>query len=242
MVTARLRSIQPSWIGDLGIKEEAQRFTNVWDGKEQGGAVVQTTGLTLGNVLSQAGAQEELGAGNDYSGGLALGLAVSSSRSLAADTGSGDIRGMVIWGHSVLYLTDVSFTVRLVRPSDTFGTVREAQGRVRMGLRVPGLQRDRFEALLERAESGRDAQAPLPVDDEPDATGSTRYPPESIVAGVGIGFSMIVALQGAEAVLPEALALIRRADGGLPWVKDCNTGRAGVRAVAASPRGSPGRP
>ena len=127
---------------------------------------------------------------------------------------------MVIWGHSVLYLTDVDFTVRVVRPSDRFGTVRRTESLVQMGLRVPGIQRARFERLLERAHSGVDDGLPLPVDDEPDAAGSTRYPPESMVAGVGIGFSMIVALQGAEAVLLEALSMIRRVDANLPWARD----------------------
>ncbi len=219
VVTARLRTIQPSWIGDLGIKEEAQRFTNVWDNKEQSGAAVLTVGPAAGLGESKTGAHAMLGGGDTYKGGVQLGLGVSSARTISANTGSGDIRGMVIWGHSVLYLADVSFTVEVVRPNDTFATVRRAGSTVQMGVRVPGIQRARFEALLERAESGTGTEAPLPVDDEPDAAGSTRYPPESMVAGVGIGFSMIVALQGAEAVLPQALAMIRQADGGLPWVR-----------------------
>ena len=53
VVTARLRTIQPSWIGELGIKEESQRFTNVWDSREQSGAAVLTAGLSAGKGGSQ---------------------------------------------------------------------------------------------------------------------------------------------------------------------------------------------
>jgi hypothetical protein len=220
-VTARVRAIQPSWIGDLGIKEESQRFSNVWDTKEQSGSVVLTAGASLGKRGRQAnGAPEDLGGGNDFNGGLLVGLSLSASRTLSANTGSGDIRGMVIWGHSVLYLAGVRFTVQVVRPKDTFTSIPRAQGMVQMGLRVPGIQRARFEELLERAGAGPVTTIGLPVDNEPDAAGLDRYPPESMVAGAGIGFSMIVALQGAEAVLPEALSMIRQADGNLPWARD----------------------
>ena len=219
VVTARVRTIRASWIGDLGIKEEAQRFTNVWDTKEQSGAAVLTAGGTVGKGAAPTGVTGQVGEGDKFDAGLQLGLGLSAARTTAANTGSGDIRGMVIWGHSVLYLTEVSFAVEVVRSADRFGTVRRADAMVQMGVRVPGIQRARFEELLERAESGTGLEAPLPVDDEPDAEGSTRYPPESMVAGVGIGFSMIVALQGAEAVLPEALEMIKQADEGLPWVR-----------------------
>ncbi|HSZ29654.1 MAG TPA: hypothetical protein VK784_07845, partial [Pseudonocardiaceae bacterium] len=221
VIQAEVATIQPSWINHLGIKEESQRFTNAWDTKEHSGAAVGTVGLTFGNGGSKPGAPPELvGASNEFKGAVQAGLSLSASREHASNTGSGDIRGMVIWGNSVLYMTDVRFKVRLVRPSDTFQTVRKAESTVKMGLRVPGISRDRFETLLERAHTGVDDGKPLPVDDEPDESRPIRYPPESMAAGVGIGFSMAVAMQGAEAVMPEVLDMIQHQDAAKAWARD----------------------
>ena len=48
VVTARLRTVQPSWIGKLGIKEESQRFTSVPNEREQAGSAVLTVGGQVG--------------------------------------------------------------------------------------------------------------------------------------------------------------------------------------------------
>ncbi len=220
VVTARLRTVQPSWTGEMGIKEESQRFTSVPNEREQAGSAVLTVSGQLGTGgVSRGGGVEKLGEKSEVSGGFQAGGAVSASRKESANTGSGDIRGMVLWDHSEHDLAETIFTVKLVKPGDTDGTVRQFQQPVQMGLTIPRIQVPRWKYRLEEAVSGQAPPGPVPVDDEPDAAGSLRYPPESMVAGKGIGFSMISYLQGSEDVLPEILKLIREAEQGKAYPK-----------------------
>ena len=154
IVTARLRGIQASTKSKLGVKEEAQRFINVEDNKAQGGAGTVT--LT-GNVARIFGDPEaELGGFSNIGGGVNVAATLSSERSHVVTTGSGDIRGMVIWGDSILYLSDFEFTVQVVTPDARFGEPpflvgpdARATGTVNAGMRVPELHQKRFEALLD---------------------------------------------------------------------------------------------
>ena len=220
LITARLRTVQPSWIGKLGIKEESQRFTSVPDDKEQSGSAVLTLSGQVGTGGVPRGGQEEpIGERSEISGGLQVGGAVSASRAENADTGSGDIRGMVLWEKSELDLAEMMLTVKLVRPGDTDATAPLLHSPVLMGLRIPHIQLPRWKYRLEEAVSGQPGPAPVPVDDEPDDVGSLRYPPESMVAGKGIGFSMIVYLQGSEDVLREIIRLVQAVDKDKSWAK-----------------------
>ena len=119
IVTARLRGLQASTKSKLGVKEEAQRFINVEDKKAQGGSgTVTLTGIigtTFGNPEASLGGYSNVG------GGANVAATLSSERSHDATTGSGDIRGMVIWGNSILYLSDLEFTVQVVAPDASFG-------------------------------------------------------------------------------------------------------------------------
>ena len=122
VIQAEVVTIQPSWISHLGIKEESQRFTNVWDTKEHAGAAVATIGATAGKGGGGTGANRpEVGGANEFKGGFQAGFAVSASREHASNTGSGDIRGMVIWGDSILYLSDFEFTAQVVTPDAKLG-------------------------------------------------------------------------------------------------------------------------
>ncbi len=220
VVSARLRTVQPSWIGKLGIKEESQRFTSVPNEREQSGSAVLTVGGQIGTGGTKRGRlTPKVGEESDVTGGFQVGGAVSASRTESSNTGNGDIRGMVLWEESEHDLAETLFTVTLVRPGDTEATVQEFKQPVQMGLSIPHIQLPRWKYRLEEAFSGQAPPGPVPVDDEPDAAGSLRYPPESMVAGKGIGFSMISYLQGSEDVLPEVLRLIREAEQGRAYPK-----------------------
>ena len=143
---------------------------------------------------------------------------------------------MVIWEESELDLAETIFTVKLVKPGDAEGTVRQFQQPVQMGLRIPHIQLPRWKYRLEEAVSGQSPPGPVPVDDEPDADGSLRYPPESMVAGKGIGFSMISYLQGSEDVLPEILKLIREAEQGRAYPKAWTPEREAYLQSMLTPR------
>ncbi|HEY2577122.1 MAG TPA: hypothetical protein VGI74_12530, partial [Streptosporangiaceae bacterium] len=115
IVTARLRGLQASTKSLLGVKEEAQRFINVEDSKAQGGA--GSVSLS-GNASKTFGdPQAEIGGFSNVGGQANVTATLSSERSHVATTGSGDIRGMVIWGNSILYLSDFEFNVQVVAPN-----------------------------------------------------------------------------------------------------------------------------
>ncbi|MDT5023617.1 MAG: hypothetical protein QOE61_43, partial [Micromonosporaceae bacterium] len=215
LVTAQLRTAQASTIDELGVREEVKRFINVSDGKSQGGSV----GLTLpkidvGHVIGDPTAA--LGGSHSAGGGVDLTGSVSSTRTHGANAGAGDIRAVFYGGESVRYLSEMHLTVQVI-PTDATAdsTVPQVEGDIDVNLRIPQLQRDRFDAMLEQKAEGK--AAPLPVDDQPDAALSQRYPPASMAAGQGIGFASISHLAGAEKVLAEQLRLIQDADRDLPW-------------------------
>ncbi len=210
-VKARLRTALAASSSHLGLKEEVQRFVSAWDIKTQSGGVAITLPTAqLGHVLGDPTAA--LGGASNLSVGGEITTSFSSSRSQDVNTGSGDIRGTVIWGNSVLYLSDFQITAEWIT-----GRGRVAHGdNLRVNWRITELEQARFEYLIARA-AGENPAGAEPVDDEPDATGSERHPPAVMTAGQGIGFSGVLHLPGAEAVQDRVIEMIKEADGPLPW-------------------------
>ena len=170
-MTGRLRSTQASTKSKLGVKEEAQRFLNVEDAKAQGGSATATltanVAHSFGDPEAMLGAVSSFGAGGNVAGTL------SAERSHSATTGSGDIRGMVIWGNSILYLSDFEFTVQVVTPDARFpdpGTNPDqdvivaadhiARGPVQMGLRIPELHQAQVRGAARAGGVGRTTRRP----------------------------------------------------------------------------------
>jgi hypothetical protein len=159
VVSARLRTVQASTKSKLGVKEEAQRFLQVEHSKSEGGSMTAT--VTASAAYDIGDPEGLLGTFSNVGGGINIAATLSQERSHIADTGSGDIRGLVIWGNSILYLSDFEFTVQVVTPNARFGEFpflvgpeARATGTVNVGVRIPELHQARFEALLEQAESG----------------------------------------------------------------------------------------
>ena len=209
IVTGRLRSTQASTKSKLGVKEEAQRFLNVEDTKAKGGSVTATLTASVAYLRQPGravGAVTSIGAGGN----------VAATLSRRADalraTGSGDIRGMVIWGDSVLYLSDFEFTVQVVTPDARFpepGRTRAGRSLSRPTISPPARSRwacafpSCTRKVSRRCSSRRSraARPDLPVDDLPHhdgQQGEPLYPPESMAANQGIGFAGVTYLQGGE--------------------------------------------
>jgi hypothetical protein len=228
IVKAGLRQVQASTTDHVPVKEEVQRFTNVVDQHAGSGSASLTplafqAGYTIGNPAAPPGGNFKV-----YAGGSASAM-TSDERGQVANTGSGEIRGLVFHGQSVRYLADMHVTVSIAMAGGAIDKMPTVFGAVTVPIRVPVVQRARFEALVTRAASGptasstqtAPAQAPsapaIPVDDEPDLLGAPRHPPASLASGQGAGFSGIAHLHRGEAVLPEILQLIRRAEGQTIW-------------------------
>ena len=209
-VKARLRTAQASSLSHLGLKEEVQRFVSAWDSKAQGGGVTLTLpAFEFGHVLGDPTAS--LGGAGNFSVGGEISTSFSSSRSQDVNTGSGDIRGTVIWGNSVLYLSDFQITADWITGR---GQVTHRDN-LRVNWRIPELERARFEYLIARA-AGEDPAGAEPVDDEPDATGSERHPPAVMTASRGSAFSGALEMPGAEKLLDRVVEMIKEVDGPLP--------------------------
>ena len=211
-IKAAPRTARAAVLGNLGLKEEVQRFVSGWDQEAlSGGAGITLTGQGS-RVFGDPSAP--LGGNSQITGSVALTAPVSSTRSQNINIGSGDIRGAVIWGDSVVYLADFHATVELIPMK---GQRRPPfEGSLLVILRIPQLERDRFEYLFDRA-TGAGGTAAEPVDDEPDATRSERYPPAVMAAGQGIGFAGALHLPGSEQVLPKVMELIKKAERPLAW-------------------------
>ena len=216
-IKAGLRTAQASAVSKLGLKEEVQRFISVWDSKKHsGGATLAVPTVSMGHVIGDPTAA--LGGYSNISFGGELAFSMSSSRSHDVNTGSGDIRGTVIWGDSVEYDAKFHVTAKLIRPN---GRTIPHQGTLPVNLRIPKMQRARFEHKL-RTAAGESLTDPEPVEDEPDTPNSVRYPPAVITANQGIGFASPLFLPGAQDVLPRTLEMIKAADGPLAWAKNWN--------------------
>ncbi len=219
-VQTGLRTVQASNITKLGLKEEVQRFVSVWDQKSQGGGMALSANLGAGHVLGDPTAA--LGGFSNISFGADVTASVSSTRSQDVNTGSGDIRGNVIWGNSVLYLADFLANVTLITDD---GREVSHQSNHPVNLLIPEMQRDRFEHKLKVA-AGENVTGPEPVDDEPDLNEPEeerrRYPPAVMDANQGIGFSSALEMPGGEYVLPRIMEMIKEADGPLTWAKPWN--------------------
>ena len=217
IVRSELRRVRPSTIDDVPVKEETQRFLNVVDQRQQGGSVSlalpsASAGYTIGNPLTTEGGHSSLLGQVQASGTL------SADRGHLVNTGSGDIRGLVLHGNSVRYLTEMHLTVQLAMDGFTPDAMPSVDGGIVVGLRVPEIQRQRFEALIDSAVRGVQPLIQL-VDDEPDAQRSERHPPETIARGAGMGFSGVGHLHGAELVQPAIVRLVRRADAPMAWAQ-----------------------
>ena len=209
IIKAQLRTAEALTIGELGLKEETQRFTNNWDGKAQGGSV--TLDLPNANVSHQFGSPEaSLGLYSSLGGGVGASFSLASERTHRANTESGDIRGLVNWDESVLFDSRWGLTVEIVTPDAEEGNVPTVQGDIAIGFRIPRMSRDRLELMLDQA-VGLHLREDLPVDDWPDNDKQTipRYPPASIAANKGIHFAAVTHLAGAEKVLPRVLGMIQ---------------------------------
>ncbi|HEY2579813.1 MAG TPA: hypothetical protein VGI74_26170, partial [Streptosporangiaceae bacterium] len=216
IVRAELRTVEASTIDHVPVKEELQRFTNVVDEAAQSGQVSLAlpqaeADYTIGDPSAPYGGNS----GVYLKGGITGTL--SADRSQLANTGSGDIRGVVFHGESVRYTTQMHLIVQIARDSEAPEDMPQVEGDILVGLRVPDIQRARFEALISEAvrQSGED----IPVDDEPDEQGTQRHPPESLAARQGMGFSAVSHLSKAEAVLPTILDMTQRADEPLAWTR-----------------------
>src|SRR5260370_14577476 len=89
VVTARLRTVQPSWMHKLGIKEESQRFTSVPNEKEQAGSAVLTLSGQIGTGGAPGGPAEGLGQQSQGSSGLQPGGARAARPEESAATPCG---------------------------------------------------------------------------------------------------------------------------------------------------------
>ena len=216
IVRAELRTVEAATIDHVPVKEELQRFTNVVDEAVQSGQASLTLPQIEADYTIGAPAAPYGGNSGVYVKGAVTGT-LSADRSQLANTGSGDIRGVVFHGESVRYTTHMHLIVQIARDSETPEDMPRVEGDVIVALRVPGIQRARFEALIDEAvhQSGRD----IPVDDEPGERITQRYPPESMAAGQGMGFSAVGHLHKAEAVLPAILDMVRQADEPLAWAR-----------------------
>ena len=213
IVTSRLRNVRPATDDHVEVKEEVQRFINVPDNKTEG--MTASIGPTLKTGVTIGDPDAPPGGNSTVSGGLDFAPIMSTSRSENANTGSGDIRGLVFHGNSRLYRADMSVTTELFVKGEARGTRRPISRNVDVWLRVPEAQHARFEAML--AEAADPIGRPIPVDDQPDEEESLRNPPEALAAGQGIGFSGVGHISGN--VLPWIKSKIWRAEKGLPWVR-----------------------
>ncbi len=154
IVTAKLRNVVAATVDHVPVKEEVQRFVNVADNKTSTGAVSLTLpavggNFTLGDPSAPEGGNSALGPALNLNWGP-----LSVDRSQNANTGSGDIRGLVLHGNSVRYHAEMRLTVKLalenVRPQD----MPEVDGDITVRFRISHIQRRRFEHTLRRLTPG----------------------------------------------------------------------------------------
>ncbi|HMH90163.1 MAG TPA: hypothetical protein VK586_03670, partial [Streptosporangiaceae bacterium] len=216
-VTMRQRTAVASTSDKLGVKEEAQRFTNIWDGKTQGGEA--SLSLPMWDVGWTSDPTAELGDFSSVSVGGDVTGTISDSWSQAANTGSGDIRGMVIWGQSIRYLSDMHISVEIIRKADT-APAPAVTGVVTAAVRIPQIQQARYEHEMRKA-ADPGLPGATPVDDEPDpGNPGDLHPPASIASGQGIGFAAVSHLAGGQRVLPRLLDLAEQLGRDLEWSAD----------------------
>ncbi|WP_285619310.1 hypothetical protein [Actinoallomurus iriomotensis] len=226
--------------GPVPMKEEAQRWINTGGTSENSGAIGITPvkanfGYTIGDPTAPFGFNHSLGFG------FSVGARLSTTRTSNANIGAGEVRGLVYDGPSVLYQLTTRMSVEVTSDMKGFANGRGplAARDVTTFVRVPIHEAKRFEALVEREMAGpkgsdawQRANALVPADQDPRpddqkarndleaAEASPRHPPESMASGQGIGFSAVGRLGGAEAVLPQIEAVLKKVEHARDWVPD----------------------
>lgn len=229
-LTAALRTAQAADLSSLGLKEELQRFVAALDQESSSSDAGLEVNVVASHVIGDPSAPP--GGNSHVGGGGGPTVTLSSSRSQTAGTGSGDIRGTVIWGDSVIYRAVFHATGEWIPQS---GEPRSFTEELRVNLRISAFEAARFEYEMRRAAGHADLGAE-PVDDEPDAADPRRYPPAVILANQGTGAAGVLHLPGAENVLPAVMKLIREAEAGLGWTEDWTPAEAATTEFNLSPR------
>ncbi len=239
-VTAKMLGAQRVGDDPVPMKEESQRWVNTNSSTSESGGfgitpIKGNIGYTIGDPTASFGFNHSLGVGGS------IGAKLSTTRSSNENTGAGEVRGLVYDGPSVLYRLTSRMTVGVTSDADGYANDDRplAERDVTTFVRVPVHEAPRFEALIDRETAGptgtqpwRDANAQVPRNQDPRpadpaalqamiaAESIRRYPPTSIEAGQGIGFSAIGKLSGSEKVIPEIESTLRKVEFSRAWIPD----------------------
>ncbi|QMU77943.1 hypothetical protein GXW83_21840 [Streptacidiphilus sp. PB12-B1b] len=232
------RMLRAERVSDSAVpmKEESQRWVNTNSSSSDSGGVGITpikgsVGYTVGDPEAAFGLNHSVG------GGFSLGMHVGSTRTTNENTGAGEVRGLVYNDHSRLYRLTTRMSVHVSSDMRHYANRPDALAEedVTTFVRVPLHEAARFEALIARETAGdvgspawlhantlvprdRDVapngQGPAQV---PPAQAADRFPPVSVEANQGIGFSAIGRLSGAEKILPQIEGQLKEVEASRSW-------------------------
>ena len=241
-VASKLLTAQRVDTEHVVMKEESQRWVNtqVHGETDSGSFGITLPSARLGYTIGDPTA--DFGFNHSAAFQFQLDTSIGTSRTSGANTGAGEVRGLIYNGPSVRYRMTMRTTVTADTNLPGAGAGPLGEQDIEMYVRVPVQQAARFEALIRKAipVPGTPAHAAIavPLDDGGQPwTAASPHPPLSLAASEptipasavrtagygashGIGFSAIERLAGSEQILPEMISLLRKVEFARAWAPE----------------------